>query len=357
MKKLSVIIAISMIFLFFIGCDPSAKDEEVLSKVPVAVESVQKGDVQQTLSFNGDINAKHEVKVFSKIPDRIVRFYVEEGDPVSKGQMIAEIQATAIEQAMLQAEAYKTNMETEYARAVRLHGENAMSQQQFDAIQTQMTQAKAAYNSAKSQLDDASVVAPISGIIGRKYYEDGDMANPAMPLVTVVQMNEVEIMIDVPEKELGLLSIGQEASVKVASFPDRIFKGIVHRISPVLDPMTRMATVEVLVDNPNHLLKPGMYSNIDITVGIIQNVLVVPRHAVLESTSLKKIDGIDTVVRNYFVYVAKDSLAEQRELEVNYVNHRFVAVDSGIVVGEQLVVNGQNNLRDGLPVLIVEEEE
>ena len=103
MKKLSVFISISMIFLFFFGCDQSAKDDEVLSKVPVAVEPVHKGDVQQTLSFNGDITAKHEVKVFSKIPDRIVQFYVEEGDPVSKGQMIAQIQATAIEQAVLQA--------------------------------------------------------------------------------------------------------------------------------------------------------------------------------------------------------------------------------------------------------------
>ncbi|MFC1568624.1 efflux RND transporter periplasmic adaptor subunit [bacterium] len=357
MKRQSILILLTFIFIFIIGCQQSKNEDELQSKIPVTVQAVEKGEVRQALSFNGDINAEQEVKVFSKIPDRIKTFYVDEGDYVKKGDLIAEILATTIEQAVLQAEAYKNNMNSEYARAEKLYRENAMSQQQYDAIQTQMTQAKAVYNSAKSQLNDAQIMAPISGIIGKRYYDNGDMANPVLPVVTVVQMDQVEIMIDVPEKELGRLSKGQKALVKVVSFPDKIFQGKVNKISPILDPLTRMATLEVLVDNPKHELRPGMYANIEITVGLIEDVLVLPRYAVLESTSLKKVDGIDTVVRNYFVYVVADSLAEQRELEVTYVNHRFVAVQSGVEVGEQLVVNGQNNLRHGLPVLIIEGEE
>ncbi|MBN2104657.1 efflux RND transporter periplasmic adaptor subunit [bacterium] len=354
-RQLIVILSLVMLFIL-IGCQQSA-DEESQAKIPVSVQEVEKGNVERTLAFNGDIHAEQEVKVFSKIPDRIKAFYADEGDYVKKGGLIAEIVATTIEQAVLQAEAQKNNMETEYARAKRLYQENAMSQQQFDVIETQVTQARAAYKSIKSQLDDARVLAPISGIIGKRYYEEGDMANPAQPVVSIVQMGKVKITIEVPEKELGLLEVGQDAEIEVVSYPDLVFYGKVDKISPVLDPMTRMATVEILVDNPKRLLRPGMYATIEITVGTIKDVLVVPRHAVLESTSLKKIDGVDTVIRNYFVYVANDSIAEQRELNVSYVNHRFVAVRGGIEEGENMVVNGQNNLRDGLPVLIVEEEE
>jgi len=356
MKRQLILLAVFTILFILIGCEQSG-DEETKTKVPVSVQTIERGNVERTLEFNGDIHAEQEVKVFSKIPDRIEMFYADEGDNVKKGDLIAEIVATTIEQAVLQAEAQKNNLEAEYSRAKRLYTENAMSQQQFDLIETQVTQARAAYKSAKSQLDDAHVLAPISGIIGKRYYDPGDMANPAQPVVSIVQMNQVKITIEVPEKELGLLAEGQDADIQVVSFTEQIFHGKVNKISPVLDPMTRMATVEIQVDNPEHLLKPGMYANISITVGTIQDVLIVPRHAVLESTSLKKLDGMDKVIRNYFIYVVNDSLAEQRALGVSYVNHRYVAVQSGIEEGEQMVVNGQNNLRDGLPVLIVEEEE
>jgi membrane fusion protein (multidrug efflux system) len=144
----------------------------------------------------------------------------------------------------------------------------------------------------------------------------------------------------------------------VRSYPAEVFIGKVVKISPVLDPLTRMASVEVLIPNSDHRLKPGLYGEVTITTGILDSVLVVPRHAVLESTSLKKIEGKDEVVKTYFVYVVDDSSrAEQRELAVYYVNHSCVAVESGVAVDDVLVVSGQNNLREGTKVLIASGEE
>ena len=134
--------------------------------------------------------------------------------------------------------------------------------------------------------------------------------------------------------------------------------GKTTKISPILDPVTRMATVEVLIPNQDHRLKPGMFAEVEVTTGIIKNTIVVPRHAVIESTSLERRDGEDSVIRNYYVYVIDDSSrAEQRLLEVQHVNHKNIAVRSGIRVGEKLVISGQNNLRDGMGVLATQNEE
>ena len=360
-----------MIALILLTSCQQGGDSDVQSRVPVSVMQIVRGNVNRTLSFNGDIQANVEVKVFSKIPDRIAAFYVDEGDRVTDGSVIADIASTQIEQAVKQAEAavsaaaaQQGNMEAEYKRADRLKQEDAMSQQQYDLIATQYKaalaqyeQAQAALKTAQSQYQDTKISAPISGIIGKRYYETGDMANPALPLVSIVQMDKVKIHFNVPEKEMPLLTKGQSAKIAVIGIPDQNFYGAVEKISPVLDPLTRMADVEVDLDNPGYLLRPGMYATLEITVGVIENILIVPRYAVLENSSLKKIDGKDTVVRNYFVYVVHDSLAEQRQLDVRYVNHRSIAVNDGIAEGDTLVISGQNNLRNGLPVLIIEEEE
>jgi multidrug efflux pump subunit AcrA (membrane-fusion protein) len=119
-----------------------------------------------------------------------------------------------------------------------------------------------------------------------------------------------------------------------------------------------MAEVEVLVPNMDKKLKPGMYASVTVTTGILDNVIVVPRFAVIENTSLVNNNGKDKVIKNYFVYVASDSSkAEQRKLKVDYVNHVNLAVSEGLAVGEKLVVSGQNNLRDGIGVLLTDQEE
>jgi RND family efflux transporter MFP subunit len=374
MKRMvfSLMLMTAMLALIVSGCDrSSSKSKETELQIPVEVMTVKLGEVVQSLSYSGDIRAEQEVKVFSKIPDRIERFFVDAGDEVKRGAAIAKVVATTIEQGVRQAEAglvaaraQEANLRVEFERAQRLTTENAMSPQQFDAIKTQyeavkaqVEQAEAAVKSARTQLAEATITAPISGVIGVRYFEAGDMASPAMPLVTVVQMDRVKITFNAAEEDLGKLAVGQTARVIVKSYADRSFEGKVVKISPVLDPLTRMAEVEVLIDNPQRLLKPGMYAQVDVITGILKNVLVVPRFAVIENTTLERIDGQDQVVKNYYVFVIDSNKARQKKLDVRYANHKSLAVNSGIEIGNKLVIAGQNNLRDGVPVAIIKGEE
>ncbi len=358
--------------LFAWSCDDAAQQAGgTEAQTPVEVTTVHLGSLRQSLNFQGDIKAEFEVKVFSKVPDRIERFFVDTGDRVAKGAPLAKIAAITIEQAVRQAEAavvaaraQELNLRAEYERFQLLLRDQSVSKQQYDAIATQyeaakaqVEQAEAALTSAKSLLRDATITAPIAGIIGKRYCEAGDMATPALPLVSVCQMDRVKMTFDATEKDLARLEIGQRTVVQVSTYPDRTFEGKVVKISPVLDPLTRLAEVEVLLDNPDHKLKPGMYARAEVTTGTIENVIVVPRHAVIENTSLERLGGEDQVVKNYYVFVVEGDKAVQRKLAVIYLNHEYLAISAGLKVGEKLVTLGQNNLREGAPVTVVKEND
>jgi membrane fusion protein (multidrug efflux system) len=272
-------------------------------------------------------------------------------------QMVRQAEA-----AVVAAQAQEANIRLEYERSERLYKQNAMSLQQLDAVKTQFEavksqreQAEAGLESARSQLTDALISAPIAGVVARRSYEAGDMASPMQSLVTVVQMRRVRVRIQVAETDLGKIKLGQQAQVRVRSYPDRLFEGKVDKVSPVLDRLARMAEVEVLVENRDGALRPGMFGRVEVKTGTVADVIVVPRYATIEVTSLQE-GTREAVMKNFYVYVAKDDKAEQRKLEVRYANHEYIAVSSGLAEGEKLVTVGQNNLRDGIPIAIVNEE-
>ena len=284
MKRKGWILILGIFILIQYSCAPSGGTGDEETRIPVEIQEVTLGQVRQSLNYNGDIKAEFEVNVFSKIPDRIEKYYVDDGDVITQGDPIVRIAATMIEEAVNQAQAgltaaaaQKANMGSEFTRAQKLYGEDAMSKQQFDGIQTQyeavsaqVSQAEAGLASARSHLRDATVSSPLSGIVGKRYYEEGDMAVPTMPVARIVQMDNVEIKIEATEADLAHLDIGQTAEVKVRSYPDERFVGKTTKISPILDPVTRMATVEVLIPNQDHRLKPGMFAEVEVTTGIIK---------------------------------------------------------------------------------------
>jgi RND family efflux transporter MFP subunit len=370
MKKIGVLLITLLALSMIIGCSQSSSETEEETKIPVTVAIVERGNVEQSLTYQGDIQAEVAVKVFSKIPDRIAEFYVDDGDAVTKGQPLAKIAATAIQQGTRQAEAgvnalkaQEANLGVEFERAQRLFKEGAMSKQQFETVETQyksiqeqVLQAQAGLAGAQSAYDDATVTSPINGIVGKRYMEAGDMAVPSVPLVEIVQKERVKIKFDVTEIDLGKIKVGQTAKVNVKSYPDKEFEGKVTEISPILDPMTRMASVEVIVDNASDELKPGMFANVTVITNVMENVIAIPRYATIENTSLQRINGKNEVVKKYLVYVVESGKAIQRELDINYVNHVNIAIDGGVAVGDTLITEGQNNLRDSVAVSIIQEE-
>jgi len=352
------------------GCSGSGNEGEEGEKVSVEVAVAQRQTIDRSLTFDADVRGEFEIDVFSKVPDRIERILVDVGDRVGQGAVLARVRATAIEQSLRQAEsalvaarAQEANVRLDYERSKRLFNEKALSQQQLDGITTQLEavtaqreQAEAMVKTATSQLHDAQITAPIAGIVAARNCEEGDMASPAQALFTIVRMNRVKAAFDVSESEIGFLKTGQSAEVRVKSYPDRIFNGKIAEISPVLDRMTRLGRVEALLDNPGQLLKPGMFARVEVRIGTLDSVIVVPRRATIERSTMGQQGGKDVVVRSFTLYVVKDNRAWQRTLGVSYVNHEVLALSDGLAEGEEYVTVGQNSLRDSVRVEITRRE-
>jgi len=371
MKRLVVLILVisSLVGLLIISScskpDTNAGESEI--EIPVEVEKVSLGNVSREFDYTGNIVAEQEVKIFSKIPDRILKFEKDEGDYVRRGDVLVRIKASQIEQAVAQAkaslvsaQAQLANFATEYDRAKRLYKENAMSKQQYDGVETQyeaaqalVEQAEAGLKQAQSSLADATIVSPISGIIGIRNYEQGDMASGPLPLVTLVQMERVKVEVNVPEQDLGQLKPGLCAELTVLSYPETTFQGTIYKIRPVLDPMSRMGKVEIMVDNKNYRLKPGMFAEVKICVNTLEDVIVIPKYSIIEKTELKRIKGIEQTIVNSQVFVEDEGYALLKNIEIGYLNGVVAVVDSGLKIGENLVVVGQQSLKDSSTVKVI----
>lgn len=346
--------------LLCIGCSQgSAAEESDDTTVAVSVAEVSKRPISRVLTYSGDIVGEVEVKVYSTIPDRIVRLDAEEGQAVVEGQVLAVIRADQLGQGVQQAQgglaavrAQIAGLRDTLARQERLLSSGVVTQAQVDATRFQLqaaeaqgAQLEATVGSAVVRRGDANVRAPISGIIGTVYVEEGDLAAPQIPICTIVRMDRVEVQINVPERELALVRPGLGALVSVASLDDREFRAPVSELSPVVDRLSRTARLKIMLDNPDHAIRPGSLAEVRLEVERHDDAVVVPQYALV-------LDQRQDEASQYRAYVlrADGRTVEERRVRVGFYEGNDVEVLEGLQAGDRLVVNGQHLLRDGSEV-------
>jgi len=371
MKYLFKTFPIILLSLLIINCGGKKKSEtEKTTAIAVATEEVKNQDIQGVLEFFGNVSGDQSVKVFSTVPNRVTNIYVDIGDRVSKGQLLATINADKISDAVTQAEAgleattsqYNTTG-AEFQRVQKLYDENVVSQSHYDAVKTQrdasksaVKQMEAALSAARSQYQDTRIASPIAGVISMKNYELGDMAAPQIPFFEVVDMDPVKVSINVIERYLGLIKRGLTANIEVNSYPNEKFVGKVTLVNPTLDAMTRTASVEIKINNKDLSLKPGMFANVEVITKEKTNVPVIPNYAIIEKTALDYSGGkISTgkVTIEKFVYTVHDSIAVKQQVETGIENNNLVEITSGLKTGDIIVTQGQHVLLDSSLVKIV----
>ncbi|MFC1784251.1 efflux RND transporter periplasmic adaptor subunit [Candidatus Neomarinimicrobiota bacterium] len=372
MKYLAKTLLIISFSMFLINCGGKNKTEETkTARIAVNVAEVKSQDIQGVLGFFGNIEGEQSVKVFSTMPNRVTNIYVEIGDRVIKGQLLATINADKISDAVTQAEAgleatqsqYNTT-EAEFQRVQKLFDENVVSQSHYDAVKTQrdaaksaVKQMKAALSAAKSQYQDTRIASPISGVVSMKNYELGDMAAPQMPFFEIVDMDPIKVSINVIERYLGLITPGLDAVITVNGYPGATFSGKVSIVNPTLDSMTRTANAEIIIDNKDLKLKPGMFANVEVITEEKINVPVIPDYAIIEKTTLDYTEGsISTgkVKIEKFVFTVQDSIALKKQIKTGISHNNLVEVLSGLEPGETLVTQGQHILLDSSLVNIIQ---
>ena len=211
------------------------------------------------------------------------------------------------------------------------------------AAETATEQAQVALNLAQERLSDATITAPISGILSMRHLDLGGLASPAAPIFEIVDIDTVKATVSVIEADLGKLDPeNQEAWIEVDALAQPVTGGI-SLISPVLDQASRSAKVEITIDNAALQLKPGMFAKVRIPVEIHENAILLPRSAVIE----------DSLKKTQTVFVVAEGRSKRRQVEMGLAEGSRVEITSGLSEGEQVVIAGQHTLKDGEEVTVM----
>jgi len=397
-----VVIALAGLGAFRAAQVISAKKEDskkgITGQVPmVEAAAVTQGLIEEKISRTGDIAPYAQVTISSKVQGWVGKINVREGDLVKTGQVLVTLDTREAEAAVAQAEASleaskarlkqarataeetvqsqiqqtKANLEladADLKRAQELHEKNFIARQQLDESRTKYNVAKANYDLAlnsirqrtwendialaeaqvnqaratlelnKAQLANLIILSPMNGGITKRFVDPGTMVKDTTPILTLMDLSEMKMVVNVIEREFIYLQKGQAVKITVTAFPDRVFSGRIQVITPALELQSRTAEIQISIPNPGLVLKPGMFGRAEILLRANPQAVLVP------------IQSLMTEGGQDWLYVLKDDQVARRPVRKGAVRDTVVEILQGVVPGEQVITAGQTALKDGAKV-------
>lgn len=330
------------------GCknhDKPTTEEPVRVNVEVVGNNGKEIDSK---NYSGTVEASEESTVSFSVPGTITKVYVEEGQKVSKGQLIAHVKSESLVNSRNIAQAELEEARDAYQRLKKLHDADALPDIKWVEIQSKLKQAENAAALADRAVEDASIHSPISGYVSQKFASDGQTVIPAEPVVKIVNLNSLQIAISVPETEISSFGSQTTAVVKfnVEGYPE--MQGKIGSKSVVADPLTRSYTVKFDISGGDGKILPGMIGSVYVdglkndssAVKISETVL--PSQAVLLSSD-----------NHQFVWIVKNGKAMRKEVIANELSAKGVTVKSGLAAGDSVIIAGMQKVSTGTKVAIV----
>ncbi len=319
--------------------DKDAEDETL--PVPVEVSRAIQGDVYAVYTGTASLESDEEALVVAKVGGEVEKIFVEEGDVVRAGQVLARLDGDRLRLEMEQARANLQKLQQEYDRNVELHERGLVSAGAFENIKYDLDSQRAAYNLARLELDYTEIKAPIAGIVSERFIKVGNTISINDSVFNITDLDPLLAYLFVPEREFRKLSPGQQADVTLDAIPGERFEAEILRISPVVDPQTGTFKVTLAVRDAGARLKPGMFGRFQIVYDARQDAVLVPRIALVDDDERQS------------VFVVEDGEARRREVSVGYSRGEKVEIVEGIAAGEAVVTIGQTGLADGARVEVV----
>jgi len=321
--------------------------------VTVEAAAVGRRDLAPVFTFSANLEAVWSTEVSTKADGRIDKLFVEEGDRVTAGMVLARLdmnelaaQVMQAEGQVLQAQATLEQNELNFQRMDALYKQNAVSAHTLDSARTQRDLALGGVRAAqgnlillKTRLDNANILSPLTGVVIRRHVQAGAFSKAGAAIFTVADVSTLLAKAVVGEAQIAELTLGKSVNVKVDALKGQEFKGRVTRLSPAASVPTRTFTAEVSIPNPGEQIKVGMFANADIVGQERKNVLTVPESALVMREDQKTV----------FV-VAEENRVVQKVLKLGDAAGGYVEVLSGVKEGERIIVAGQHKLKDGASI-------
>jgi multidrug efflux pump subunit AcrA (membrane-fusion protein) len=370
----------------------------VAADQPVPVRLRAPNHIQQPVSVaaSGAVEANVTAQGAFQIAGRVARVLVDEGQPVKKGQVLAELDATdyrnAYDAAKGQADAARAvdskaqqgprsqeleqaridfdRWQDEYNRMKYLYDHKSLAANDFKKIEAgyqaaeqrydmarqgtrvqdkqaatgQFRAAAAQMHEAQKRLADCQLRAPIAGFVGVRHLDVGNTVAAGMPVIGVLDLDPVKVRVAIPESEVGKVQVGARATVSIPSLDGRQFEGKVEAVGVAADPASRTYTVKITVPNPQHVLRAGMVAEARIYGTAMVNALTVPGDAVVRDAH---------GVTNVYVYEPSRQRVYARRVEAGAPVNNEIEIRTGLNGNEQVVVAGQQNVHEGSPAKVI----
>lgn len=339
---------------------PSVETGQEEKAIPVEVEKAGMITMPEAVEAIGNVEPFKKVVIYTEVTGILEKLAVKEGDFVKGGQLIAAIEGKqrrlAIEQLEneIKAQEYQLeNTKKNYERYKRLSDEGVIAEKSFEDVETlykatlyRLKALEVQLENAKNRLEDTRIVAPMSGMVAEKFIDAGELVTESTmtkssPLVSIVDIAKVKVTVPVGESDIKKVKENQKVVVETDVYKGKSFYGRVNKVMPVTDLVTRTTTVEVLVDNPNYSLRPGMFARVSIDTGS-RNVLAVSLDALMRMPS----SG------SYYCFrVLDDNTVEKVYLEIGTLKNGIAEVTEGLKQGDVVVVTSQGILETGKKVI------
>jgi RND family efflux transporter MFP subunit len=353
-----IFIALSGIITFRIYANLSANKERagrIAQGRVVEVEAAKVGrqDINPVIVLSANLEAGWSAEISPKADGRIDKLYVEEGDVVKSGAIIADLdmqeltaQVAQADGNVLVAKAEMEQAELDLNRMQSLVKQGAVSAQTYDAARIKrdlnLGKVKAAQGNLDqlvARLNNANIVAPRDGVVVKRYLQAGFFAKAGTAIISIADTSSLLAKATLGEGQITQIAVGAKAKVIVNALDGREFIGVITRISPAAAMPARTFTAEISIPNPDGLLKQGMFAKVELVGNAKKNALVVPEIALVMREDQKT------------VYVVnKENKVQQLTLKLGYVGNGIAEVLDGVKEGDLIVVAGHNKIKDGATV-------
>jgi membrane fusion protein (multidrug efflux system) len=307
----------------------------------VVVAEAKRQPVTESLSLVGTLTANEMVELKCEAEGTVEEILFQEGQPVKRGDLLLRLDESKFASASAEAEANFKLSQANYERSKELLRDKLISQQEFEQASALFQANQAGLDLKKRLWKDARIFAPFDGIISSRNVSPGQVISRNTTFSWLVDLDPVKVEVSVPERFLSQLALGQNIDITVATYAGRKFTGKVFFIAPFVDPAFRTALVKAKIPNPLHELKPGMFANLDLTLKIRDNSVLIPETAIVQLLEGERAQ-IFTVSPSNTVQMAAVQLGVRLPGQVEVL--------SGLSGGEKVVVEGTQKIGPGSKV-------
>lgn len=324
----------------------ATQEQMALGQPPAAVATgkVTAESWQPALSAVGSLVAVNDVLVTNEISGKVAGILFKSGQDVQIGDALLQLddEVDRAELRGLQAELQLT--EVQFNRAAKLVKKRTLSQSDYDEAKARLESAEANVASKQATIDKKTIRAPFSGSLGIREVDLGEYLAAGSAIVPLQSLDPIYVDYTLPERYLSKLSVGQNIELTVQAFPDEVHNGRIKALNPGIDPGTRSVHIRAILDNPNTRLRPGMFAEVRILLPRQGNILTVPQQAITYAPYGNSV----------FVVVEKDGgkVVLRRQVETGEIRDGRIAITSGLERGDEVVVSGQNKLRNDQPIQV-----